>query len=84
MAAKTMSSPVWESIGSLQMISGSISSVSDGDTFDAKGQIGFDIISNAICNPTTAVVVTPTISGTTITFKVASGTPTITLSVLGK
>lgn len=79
-----MTSPTWESIGSLQMVSGSIATISDGDTFDVKGQLGMDIVANVICNPTTAVVANATISGTTITFKVSAGTPSATVSVLGK
>lgn len=60
-----------------------ITSVDDADTF-AAATYGFGIIHNVIFNPTTAVVVNPTISGTTVTFKVASGSVAGRLTIVGR
>lgn len=61
-----------------------ITSVDDADTFDAGAQGGFGVIDNAFFTPTTAVVAVPTFSGTTITFKVASGSVAGRLTIVGR
>jgi len=84
MSAKTMSSVTFNNLGEVQAVTGTIASIADGDTLDVAAQCGFNIITNVIATPTTAVVVTPTFSGTTVTFKVATGTPTAAVTVIGK
>ncbi len=84
MAVKTLSSPVFHNFGDTEAVSASVTSITDGDTLDAKAQAGFGVVHNVIVNPTTAVLVTAAISGSTITFKVASGTPTAVVTILGR
>lgn len=84
MAVKTFSNPSnqvkWENWGDVNAVSGDVASVADGDTFASP----FSLITNAIFTPTTAVVVVPSFSGSTITFKVGSGTPTGRLTIIGR
>ncbi len=80
----TAGSAVFHNFGDTEGASFDITSVDDADTFDAKVNCGFSIIHNAIFTPTTAVVAVPTISTTTITFKVASGSVAGRLTVIGR
>lgn len=67
--------------GEQLVMTADIAAVADGDTFTPPG---FLLIRNVICNPDDAVVVVANISGTTITFKVASGTPALRVTVIGQ
>jgi hypothetical protein len=78
--AGTQRYTVW---GDEQVCHLALTSVDDGDTF-AAGSLGFAIIHNCVFTPTTAVLVVPTFSGTTITFKVGSGSVAGQLSIWGK
>ena len=84
MAVKTFDTPStgvkWENWGDVSAVSGDVSTVADGDTFASP----FSLITNVFFTPTTAVLVVPTFSGSTITFKVASGTPTGRLTIIGR
>lgn len=80
MATQTVSSVVFHNMGDTEAMSSDFTSVSDGDTYVAP----FGIIHNALFTPTTAVVVVPTFSASTVTFKVASGTVTGRLTVWGR
>jgi hypothetical protein len=80
----TASSIVYHNFGDTEAFTADITSVDDADTFDAKAVAGFGIVHNAIFTPTTAVVAVPTISGSTITFKVASGSIAGRLTVFGR
>ncbi len=82
--AVTAASIVFENSGSVTMFTADITSVDDADTFAAGTVCGFGIIRNAVFTPTTAVVAIPSISGTTITFKVAAGSVAGRLTVWGK
>jgi hypothetical protein len=67
--------------GSLMKLTCTINTVSDGDPFAPPG---FTFSDNAVANPTTTGVVTPKVSGNTITFGVASGSPNLTVTVWGQ
>jgi hypothetical protein len=83
MAVKTPSatSLIPDYTAGYQFLTFSVATVADGDTLVVPG---FSRIHNAIATPDSAVVVVPTFSGKTITFKVASGTPTCVVSVWGE
>lgn len=82
MAVKTITAAtiVWENMGSVEAVSGTVATISDGDTLVSP----LPTITNVLFDPTTAVLVVPTFSGATITFKVAAGTPTGRLTIWGK
>ncbi len=81
--AVTAASVRFHNWGDSMEFNADITSVDDGDTF-AAATYGFGIIDNVIFNPTTAVVVIPTISGTTVTFDVAAGSVAGRFSVFGR
>lgn len=82
MAVKTMTtaSIAWHNWGDCAAVSGDVATITDGDTLVSP----FGLVHNVIFTPTTSVVVVPTFSGRTITFKVASGTPSGRLTVIGR
>ena len=82
MAAVTASAPKFTVWGDKNVLTITCASVDDADTF-AAGSWGFGIIDNCVFTPTTAVLVVPTFSGTTVTFKVASGSVAGTLTIWG-
>lgn len=82
MAAQTMtaSTITWHNWGDCSAVSGDVATISDGDTLVSP----FGLIHNVIFTPTTAVVAVPSFSGTTITFRIASGTPSGRLTIIGR
>lgn len=80
MALRVLATPQYDNLGSMNAVTGNIATLADGDTLTSP----LSSLLNVICTPTTSVVVTPTFSGQTITFKVASGTPTVAVTILGK
>lgn len=80
----TAASVRFENWGDTQAWHADITSVDDGDTLAAATVCGFGIIDQVIFTPTTAVVVVPSFSGTTVTFLVAAGTVAGRLTVVGR
>jgi len=80
MALRTLSTPQWDNLGSLEAVTGTIATLADGDTLVSP----LSGLLQVICTPTTAVVVVPSFSGQTVTFLVASGTPTVKVTLFGK
>ena len=81
--AVTAASVQYHNWGDCQAVSMDLTSVDDTDTL-AAGSYGFGIVHNVIFTPTTAVVVVPSFSGTTITFLVAAGSIAGRLTIVGK
>lgn len=73
--------PIYDYFGDRLYFSCALAAVADGDTYTVPG---FRLIDNAIATPDDAVVVVPTIDGTTLTFKVGAGTPDCRLTVIGQ
>lgn len=79
MAAVTVAARVDTVFGDKKIITCDISSVDDADTMVT----GLQSIDNVLFVPQTAVAVGATVSGGTITFKVAAGTLAGKLTVIG-
>lgn len=77
LTAGTSEYTVW---GNKLVLTADITSVDDLDTFTPAG---FSKIDNVVFTPTTAVVVVPSVSGTTITFLVAAGSVAGRITVWG-
>lgn len=80
MATQTVASVTYHNMGDVEAVSSDFTSVADGDTFTAP----FSLIHNVVFTPTTSVLVVPTFSGRTITFKVAAGTIAGRLTIWGR
>lgn len=81
--AVTANTVTYHNWGDCQAVSLQCTSVDDLDTF-AAGSYGFGLIHNVIFTPTTAVVVVPSFSGTTVTFLVGAGSVAGRLTVIGR
>jgi len=81
MPAQALTSPTFENLGSVNVVFATATTVSTGDTSTSP-------LSNplfAVAQPTTGTaVVNCVISGSTITYNISSGTPTLKVMIIGR